>query len=124
MTIEQDLISLAISSILNELSGKIEISRALKLKDFKGSESTVEQIEDHLYRIYVKASDETDCRDIFEFDVEIESPIEDSVLYKKMHVTVDIEEKLSYSKKKLKVAETIHRMLKKSILFPEYNEEI
>lgn len=123
MTIEQDLISIAISSILNELSGKIEISKAMRLKDFKGSESFVEKLHDHLYRVSVRSSNPSDD-EVFEFDVEIESPIEDSVLYKKMYVTVDIEEKLSYSKKKLKIAEAVHRLLKKSILFPEYDEEI
>lgn len=124
MTIEQDLISLAISSILNELSGKIEISKAMRLKDFKGSESSVEKLEDHLYRIVVRSNDRSSIDEVFEFDVEIESPVEDSVLYKKMYITVDIEEKLVYSKKKLKVAEAVHRMLKKSILFPDYDEEI
>lgn len=124
MTIEQDLISLAISSILNELSGKIEISKAMRLNDFKGSESSVEKLEDHLYRIVVKSNEQSSVDEVFEFDVEIESPLEDSVLYKKMHITVDIEEKLAYSKKKLKVAEAVHRMLKKSILFPDYDEEI
>lgn len=124
MTIEQDLISLAISSILNELSGKIEISKAMRLNDFKGSESSVEKLEDHLYRIVVRSNDQSSADEVFEFDVEIESPVEDSVLYKKMHITVDIEEKLAYSKKKLKVAEAVHRMLKKSILFPDYDEEI
>lgn len=124
MTIKQDLISLAISSILNELSGKIEISKAMRLNDFKGSESSVEKLEDHLYRIVVRSNDQSSADEVFEFDVEIESPVEDSVLYKKMHIIVDIEEKLAYSKKKLKVAEAVHRMLKKSILFPDYDEEI
>ena len=124
MTIKQDLISLAISSILNELSGKIEISKAMRLNDFKGSESSVEKLEDHLYRIVVRSNEQSSVDEVFEFGVEIESPVEDSVLYKKMHITVDIEEKLAYSKKKLKVAEAVHRMLKKSILFPDYDEEI
>lgn len=124
MPFEKDLPTIAIMSILNEFSGKIELSKALKLKDFKGSQALVEKLDDHLYRIYVKALDESDCSDVFEFEVEIDSPIEGSVLYKKMNISVDVEEKLSYSKKKLKVAETIHRMLKKSILFPEYDKEI
>lgn len=124
MPVEKDLPTIAMMLILNEFSGKIELSKALKLKDFKGSQALVEKLDDHLYRIYVKALDESDCSDVFEFDVEIESPLEDSVLYKKMHITVDIEEKLAYSKKKLKVAEAVHRMLKKSILFPDYDEEI
>ena len=124
MTAKNDLISLSISSILNELSGKIEISKAMRLKDFKGSESVVEQIDDHLYKIIVRSNDQSSQDEVFEFDVEIDSPIEDSALYKKMFITIDVEEKISYSKKKLKVAEAVHRMLKKSILFPNYDEEI
>ena len=124
MPFEKDLPTMAIMSVLNEFSGKIELSRALKLKDFKGSQALVEKLEDHLYRVYVKAADESDCSDVFEFEVEIESPIEGSVLYKKMNISVDIEEKLSYSKKKLRVAEAVHRMLKKSILFPSLDIEI
>lgn len=124
MPIEKDLPTIAIMSVLNEFSGKIELSRALKLKDFKGSQALVEKLDDHLYRVYVKALDESDCSDVFEFEVEIDSPIEGSVLYKKMNISVDIEEKLSYSKKKLRVAEAVHRMLKKSILFPSLDIEI
>lgn len=124
MPFEKDLPTIAISSILNELSGKIEISKAMRLNDFKGSESSVEKLEDHLYRIVVRSNEQSSVDEVFEFGVEIESPVEDSVLYKKMHITVDIEEKLAYSKKKLKVAEAVHRMLKKSILFRDYDEEI
>lgn len=123
MIIEQDLTSLAISSILNELSGKIEISRAMKSKDFKGSESIVKKLNDRSYRVSVRSSEKPD-EEIYEFDVEIDSPIEGSVIYRKMNISVDIEEKLAYSKKKLRVAEAVHRLLKKSILFPEYDKEI
>ena len=124
MPVEKDLPTIAMMLILNEFSGKIELSRALKLKDFKGSQALVEKLDDHLYRIYVKAIDESDCSDVFDFEVEIDSPIEGSVLYKKMNVSVSIEEKLAYSKKKLRVAEAVHRMLKKSILFPSLDIEI
>lgn len=124
MPFEKDLPTIAIMSVLNEFSGKIEISKAMKLKDFKGSQALVEKLDDHSYRVYVKALDESDCLDVFEFEVEIDSPIEGSVLYKKMNISVDIEEKLTYSKKKLRVAEAVHRLLKKSILFPKYDKEI
>lgn len=124
MTIEKDDVSIAITSILNELSGKIEISRAMNLKDFKGSESVVKKLNDKIYRIYVRSKDPSDCDDIFKFDVTIDSPIKGSVLYKNMDLLIDVEDKVSYSKKKLKIAETINRLLKKSILFPEYDKEI
>lgn len=124
MPVEKDLPTIAMMLILNEFSGKIELSKALKLKDFKGSQALVEKLDDHSYRIYVKALDESDCPDVFDFEVEIDSPIEGSVIYRKMDISVDIEEKLAYSKKKLRVAEAVHRLLKKSILFPEYDKEI
>jgi len=124
MTLRKDDVSIAIASILNELSGKIEISKAMSLKDFKGSESVVEKLNDKIYRIHVRSKDQSDCDEIFEFDVMIDSPIEGSVLYKNMDLLIDVEDRVSYSKKKLKIAETINRLLKKSILFPQYDKEI
>ena len=124
MTIRKDDVSIVIASILNELSGKIEISKAMSLKDFKGSESVVEKLNDKIYRIYVRSKDQSDCDEIFEFDVIIDSPIEGSVLYKNIVLQNDVEDRVSYSKKKLKIAETINRLLKKSILFPQYDKEI
>ena len=123
MTSNKDTISSAIMYLLNGFSSKLEISKAMRLKDFKGSEAAVERLEDGLYRIYIRDSDQPDS-EIYMFDIEIDSPIEGSALYKKMNLSIDVKDKIAYSKKRLKIAEAVHRLLKKSILFPEYDEEI
>lgn len=123
MTSNKDTISSAIMYLLNGFSSKLAISKAMRLKDFKGSEAAVERLEDGLYRIYIRDSNQTNS-EIYMFDIEIDSPIEGSALYKKMNLSIDVEDKIAYSKNRLKIAEAVHRLLKKSILFPEYDEEI
>ena len=94
----------------------LQFSKAMRLKDFKGSESAVERLEDGLYRIYIRDSNQPNS-EIYMFDIEIDSPIEGSALYKKMNLSIDVKDKIAYSKKRLKIAEAVHRLLKKSILF-------
>ena len=115
--------TILIEDILNELGVSVKLSKAMKLKDFKGARCQAERVGYDMYRIFVKSSDADDRSEIYVVDVKISNTRETALRYEGLMLSFTTNRSQQFSNRKAKIASIIHEELSGSILMTVFDQD-
>ena len=115
--------TILIEDILNELGVSVRLSKAMKLKDFKGARCQVERVGYDTYRVFVKSSDANDKSDIYVVDLKISNTRETALRYEGLMLSFTTNRSQQFSNRKAKIASIIHEELSGSILMTVFDQD-
>lgn len=115
--------TILLEDILNELGVSVRLSKAMKLKDFKGARCQAERVGYDVYRIFVKSSDADDNSDIYVVDAKISNTRETALRYDGLILSFTTNRSKQFSNRKAKIASIIHEELSGSILMTVFDQD-